>query len=397
MARQHRTIVSREGWFYLVVLALVYCGAMSHEVNLLLVLGGMLVGPLLFSYRAVRLTLRGMKVRRKLPQGVCAGDMLVARVSLTNTRRRGGSWGVLVEEEIRRDGAAEGRKTGHEKPIRPTVFFPFVPAGQSHEGSYRGRLSRRGRYRIGPIRISTRFPFGLLRRITTVGGIDTLIVFPRLGRLTRKWNTRYREAFADADSRQRRRGPEGDFYGTRQWHASDSRRLIHWRSFARTGELVVRQFEQPRNRNVAVLLDLWQPERPTEEDLHHVELAVSLAATVVSDLCRMGSGNLVVCTGGAKGECVGGTASSAVLHATMEILAIASAHHGDHLSELIARASDEIEPGTEVVLIGTRPMDLSKVLPDGGLAENGARGALSGHMRTIDTSSNRLAEFFHPQ
>src|SRR5574340_382790 len=103
MKRAGRTIICREGWVYLLVLALVFSVAMSRQVNLLFVLAGILAGPLLFSWRAVGRTLRGLDVRRKVPQGVCAGDLLVAHLHLSNTRRRSGSWAVVVDEQLQRE------------------------------------------------------------------------------------------------------------------------------------------------------------------------------------------------------------------------------------------------------------------------------------------------------
>lgn len=397
MKRQRQTTVCREGWYYLVVLVLVFSGAMLRDVNLLLMLSGMLAGPLLFSWRAVGLTLRGLEVRRKVPQGICAGDLLVASLSLTNTRRRVGSWAVVVEEQLQRETAPAGDPRPGEKPIRPGVLFPYVPAGQSRHAVYRGRLTRRGRYRLGPLRLSTRFPFGLLRRTIAVGQTDTLIVFPRLGRLMRGWAARHRESFAGTHRRERRPGPEGDFYGVRPWRAGDSRRWIHWRTSARAGELVVRQFEQPRNRDLAVLVDLWQPERPAPQHRETVELAVSFAASVVADLCRRGDGNLYFDTTDVKSQPTRGPASVALLRDLMEQLAVAEAGSEDRLAELLQRAGGEIEPGTEVVLVSTRPVDLSDTSRFASLWADPARRALARRIRCIDASADELARYFQPQ
>ena len=64
MSRPRCITVCREGWYYLLVLGLVFCGAMLREVNLLLILAGLLLGPLLFNLRAVVVTLRNLEVRR---------------------------------------------------------------------------------------------------------------------------------------------------------------------------------------------------------------------------------------------------------------------------------------------------------------------------------------------
>ena len=389
MPRQRHTIVCREGWYYLLVLGIVFVGAMARDVNLLLILSGLLVGPLLFSWQMVGRTLRGLQVQRKVPRTVCAGDLLVAGITLTNTRRRLGSWAVVVDERLQRE-----TDHGREEPIRPAVCFPYVPAGQSRKGVYRGRLTRRGRYRLGPLRVSTRFPFGLLRRTITVGQTDTLMVYPRLGRLTRRWAARHQESLAGTHRRQRRPGPEGDFYGVRQWRSGDSRRWIHWRSSARLGQLVVRQFEQPRNRDVAVLLELWQPAQPTPQHLDNVELAVSFAATVVADLCRQGGGNLLLGTTAAPPHCTSGPASAALLQDAMQRLALAEAQNADRLPELIELALGEIESGTEIVLVSSRPVDLTDSARFDSLWADPSRRIQTRRIRCVDTSDNQLDDYF---
>ncbi len=389
MKRQRSTAVCPEGWYYLLVLSFVLCGAMLREVNLLLVLAGMLIGPLLLSWRMVVITLRGLDIQRRMPSGVCAGDPLVVNLQLDNGRSRIGSWAVSVEEQIDREDVAD--KYGLA-PIRPLVFFPYTPAGQSRGRAYRSVLSRRGRYRLGPLRVSTRFPFGLLRCTITLGETQWLTVFPRLGRLTGQWRLRQREALEGAQHRRWRHSRvEGDFFGVRDWRSGDSRRRINWRSSARHGTLVVSQFERPHNRNVAVLVDLWQPEEPGPEHLETVELAVSFAATVVTDLCRKGGSNLLLGSLDASGEAgrpqwTSGSASGALLREAVEQLALAEAHHQDRLAELLAAASQRIEPDSEVILIGTRPTGPS----------DAARQTFGRHIRHFNTADDELARYFEP-
>ncbi len=253
---RRQTTIHREGWYYLLIVVVVFGGALFKEVNLLLILAGMLLGPVLLNWQAVGTNLRGLCLERKLPRGLSAGDWLSVSLRLSNARRRLGAWGVVVEEQIRRVTAAGGDNPGGPL-LSPDVLFPYVPAGETRKGAYRGRLLERGRYRFGPVRLSTRFPFGLFSRTITMGESETLLVLPRLGRLTDGWAGRRLEAIAGVDRRSFRPGLEGDFYGVREWRGGDGRRLIHWRSSARLGKLVVRQFAQPRSRDVAVVLDLW--------------------------------------------------------------------------------------------------------------------------------------------
>jgi uncharacterized protein (DUF58 family) len=393
---RRQTIICREGLYFLAIIALVFGGAVIKEVNLLLVLAGMLLGPFLLNWRAVKANLRGLKIDRNLPLHVCAGDVLSVDLNLTNTRKKLGCWAVVVEEQIQRETGNGRNNHNHRRAatLRPSVLFPYASAGETRKGVYRGRLVERGRYRLGPFRASTRFPFGLFSRTITLGEPETLVVLPRLGRLTQGWAARRREALAGTDRRHQRPGAEGDFYGVREWRSGDGRRLIHWRSSARAGKLVVRQFERPRSRDAAIVLDLWQPEPHRPEHVENVELAVSFAATVLADLCRKGGSNIYLAVSNSKPECVGGPASSATLQRLMEQLALIEARSDTSLPELLAATLRQSAAGTEVVLVSTRTVDLtdtaqfSEILSDPVMRER-ARRILS-----VNTSSERLAEYF---
>jgi uncharacterized protein (DUF58 family) len=276
----------------------------------------------------------------------------------------------------------------------PCVVFPYIPAGQSRKGSYRGQFTARGRYAFGPLRLSTRFPFGLFSRTITVGESDTLMVLPRLGKLTEGWSARRLDAFMGSDRRRLRPGADGDFYGVREWRNGDGLRLIHWRSSARLGKPVVRQFERPRNRDLAVILDLWQPDRSTTTDLDNIELAVSFSATVLADLCRKGGSSAYLIFGNFIPECIGGPTSSALLQNLLERLATVEAKSGDTLPELLAYALHRIAAGTEIVLVSTRPIDLSNADRFAELLSDSVLHDRMRRIRCIDTSSEHLAEYF---
>jgi uncharacterized protein (DUF58 family) len=399
--RPHITIC-REGSYYLLIMAIVFFGALFKEVNLLLVLAGMMMGLWLFHWQALFIAFRGLKLDRKKPQAVCAGDLLTINLRLSNTRKRFGSWAVSVEEQIRRDSNTSEsnhnhhrhNKHNHDQPIRTSVLFPYVPAGEERTGTYQGRLVRRGRYWLGPMRMSSRFPFGLLSRTIVHKDIDTLYVYPRLGRLTRRWLARPRRALAGADRRQSKPGPEGDFYGVREWRRGDSLRLIHWRSSARTGKFVVRQFEQPHNRDVAILIDLNLPEWPTVTDHENVELAISFAATVLTDLFRQGGGNVTLCVYDGDARCLGGPASAVLLQDMMKTLAVIEAHNEDRIAALIVRIMENVAQGTEIILISTRMVNLSDSERFAGLWSDPAHRATAQNIRCIDVSSEDLKEYF---
>lgn len=389
MVRNRRVSMTPEGWYYLVLLGVLLIGAMLREINLLLLLSALMAGPLFLCWRLVLTTLRGLTIRRKMPRGVCAGDLLIVNLEVTNSRRKMTSWALVAEEQIVRLNGAR------EAPVKPAVFFSHIQAGQTRRREYRGRLPQRGRYRVGPLMISTRFPFGLFRGTVSVDQVETLTVYPKLGRLTAAWRSRHRESHEGTQRRKQGHARmSGDFYGVREWRSGDSRRWIHWRSSARHNTLVVRQFEQQRHRDVAVLLDLWEPTRPTTADRENVELAISFAATVVSDACRRGGSNLLMAIGTESIELAGGAASPPVMEDVMAQLALAEATPSASLTRLVDAVMPKTNSDAEIVVITSRQLTDDYAALATALERRNDR-APARRVLTVSTATDKLDEFFH--
>ena len=346
---KHYTLLTREGWIYLALLMLLLIGALVRQINLLVVLYGMLAGPLLLSWGLSRRTIVGLVLKRHLPDSIPAGETFVVQLEAKNTRSRLSSWAVGVQDRIQREGP-------HSTGWKPQLLFNYLKAGESHRESYRGRLVRRGRYQFGPLGISTRFPFGLLKSSTSVELADAILVTPRTGRMTRAWRERLAQVLdADGRGKLKRRSREGDFFGLREWRSDDSPRAIHWRSSARRQKLIVRQHEQSRRQDVTIVLDLWQSEAAGTIEQESVELAVSFVATVLADLARLEGANVrLKVTGSAPLELTG-SCSQGFVSTAHEQLATVEAHRNDELPAMLGKALDETRSGAAVVVVSTRP------------------------------------------
>jgi len=388
MPIRHRTSVCREGWYLLLLLAVVLTWALLRENNLLLLVAGLMCGALLVNRRLVAVTLRRVEVRRRVVSGAHAGSWTTIEVEVVNGHRRLGSWAVSVEDCLE---GKDGRND--EQPVRPALMFPYVPAGQCVRQSYRVRLPRRGRYALGPLRVSTRFPFGLFQRTLWLAGDDQLVVLPRLGQLRPGWLQHYQPVPHGTHGARRPGYVPGDFFAVREWQAGDSVRWVHWRSTARHRELVVRQFEQPGERELAILLDLWEPNEPRPEQQRRVELAVSFAATLAADFCRRSRGQLLLAAASARPACVANSASVAMSREALEMLAVAQASPAAPLSALRDAVLSRVRSQFDVVLISTREdagAELAAVLSATASSAPGASRRLV-HVAAADSA---LADYF---
>jgi uncharacterized protein (DUF58 family) len=372
MPLRRRAWLSREGWYYAFVLGFIVSGAVMRSINLLVILTGIMIATLLLNWRMVMASLRGLVVRRKLPEQVIAGEPLIVEIAVENTRRALGSWLVVVEDWIERveEPARRGfrvqgsgfrnwfraiRSAVHWESIRAEAVAASVPAGTTTTATYRLTLHRRGRYRFGPLRVSTRFPLGLVWAHFTVAARAELVVAPRLGRLLPAWAVLLEAQQAGDHRRHPQRGlAEGDYYGLRPWQSGDSTRWIHWRTTAKLGVPTVLQFERQRSRDVALVLDPWLPTHPAEQDQGWLELAISLAATAVADLTSRGHARLLVAVASAEPQCWSGPASALFCQEVLGELAVLQACGGRSLNETLLLARDQAPSGARVIVISPR-------------------------------------------
>ncbi|HVA46047.1 MAG TPA: DUF58 domain-containing protein [Pirellulales bacterium] len=387
--RRFRISLTFEGACFAGIAVFILAGALTRQINLLMVLFGLLAGAFFMHWRMVTKMLRNMEVARRLPKSVSAGDLLVVELTGVNARRRLGAWSVVATDTVCREDERGAR------PVRARALFSYVPAGATRNTNYRGRLAQRGRYRFGPLQLSSRFPFGFLQYRMRFDAYETMLVFPRLGRLTAGWR-RWQDGLETrlGSSSPRQGFLEGDFYGLRDWRSGDSRRWLHWRTSARRQTPVVRQFEQQRDRGLAVVLELWQPDRPGPAESDAVEMAVSFVATLVDELCRAGGRGLCVAIAGRPGWLVDAPASAALLEEVMCQLASSEATSDDTLPQTLSNVFDRIRRGTQTLIVSTRTVDLDDERRFALLCHDGQRRKWLSRLKTVNSSDSSLSELF---
>ncbi len=289
-APTRRTRFIRETISYAFGVGSVAAIALIREVNLLVFITGLLLVPLLINSYLARASLWRITAKRRLPEGVCAGESCIVEIEVEHPRRMTAAWTLMLKDQFHL--------------VEPLSLASFdAPAvitvlAQSKEpnvvkAAYRISANRRGRYRFGPLEASTRYPLGFVEsRVKWIEEEDWRVL-PRLGFLLPAWRMEVETLRQGEKKSHSRRGfVEGEFHGLRQWRDGDSRRWIHWRTSARAGRLMVRQFERQQNQDLILLLDPWSPLKGGLDDCAAVELAISFVATAIDDLCKQGAHRL---------------------------------------------------------------------------------------------------------
>ncbi|ROQ41275.1 uncharacterized protein (DUF58 family) [Frondihabitans sp. PhB188] len=191
---------------------------------------------------------------------VSVGDEASGRVTITNpTRRR--VLGVTVEIPIG-PGLAE-------------ISLPGMRGGDSVEETFQVPTYRRGVIPVGPVRTVRGDPIGVVRRELEWTGVTELFVHPRTIGIPSTSTGLIRDL--EGNPTRDLSASDISFHALREYVPGDDRRHIHWKSSARAGQYMVRQFEETRRSHIVIALSLANADFATEEEF---ELGVSVAASL---------------------------------------------------------------------------------------------------------------------
>jgi uncharacterized protein (DUF58 family) len=237
--------------------------AMNTGNNLLYLLLGSMLGFIAVSGWLSEQAIRALKIERRGPRAVTVGHDLRLTYEVTNLKRFLPSLAVEISEE----GLPERAFLAHVAPrSRATVRSA-------------NSFVRRGLYPLNVVTLSTGFPFGLFKKERDLSIPGEIVVWPRTDRPVREPIAGGGRLPRTGVSARGAAGSRGEFRSLRAYRVGDDSRDIHWRSTARLGEPIVREYERDGAETRWICLDL-RAERGEAAEVA-VEVAASLAAGAV--------------------------------------------------------------------------------------------------------------------
>lgn len=182
------------------------------------------------------------------------GDSALIEVGLDTSRRgQGPAW-------------ITGQMGG--QPL--TVGTGRVPTSGWRRGVAADGLSR------GPVAatgwsIATSDPMGFFAGRRSCRDSEVALVYPRFMSVSDRRPVRELETAAAAP----RSGSGTELFGIREYRAGDSLRRIHWRSSARHGELVVREYEPPGVQIITIAVDRNPPTHKVADQIARIAASES--------------------------------------------------------------------------------------------------------------------------
>ena len=170
---------------------------------------------------------------------------------------------------------------------RPRFLVDHAARRWVGEVTYPVRSDTRGHYEVGPLSVRVSDPFGMIELIRTFTATTRLVVTPAVHALPSVGITSEWSGTGDRRPRAFATGSAEDVT-VREYHLGDDLRRVHWRSTARTGELMVRREEQPWQSRATLLLDTRTQAHEGSGPGSSVEWAVTAAASMSVHLARAG-------------------------------------------------------------------------------------------------------------
>lgn len=254
------SVVTPLGWAMLVVVPVFFL--FGYRLGWIELVAVAFAGSVLIVVGAIYLVGRNaFTIELSVPHSrVVVGERATGLITVVNpTRRR------LVGVKV-------------EIPIGPGLAEIAMP-GLTHGATFRHEFlvptTSRGVLPIGPVRTVRADPVGLVRRELVWTGSNELYIHPRTIGIP-SVSTGFIRDLEGSPTRDLSNS-DVSFHALREYVPGDERRYIHWKSTAKTGTYMVRQFEETRRSHLVIALSLAASNYATDDEF---EMAVSVAGSL---------------------------------------------------------------------------------------------------------------------
>lgn len=355
-----------------------FIGGLSTNISFFYYLTYVLLGLLVVAYIWAWSNLEGLEMERESSVSRAqVGEVARERLTIYNTWMIPKLWVEIRDHS--------------DLPAHGTGFVSYLPAKSRRRWMLRTPCTLRGKWTLGPISIHSGDPFGIFRLSKLVNLTNEIIVYPATIELPR-FQLPSAELLGGQDVRSRTFQVTPNVSTVRQYAPGDSFNRIHWRSSARTGQLMVKEFELDPSADIWLILDM-------EERFHHAlpnahvpalinaalhgrvtipgsteEYTVTLAASLARHLLRLNR-SVGMIVGDHQRDIIPPEREARQLYKILEPLAMIHATGETSLAEVLAAESSRFGRNSSLLII-TPSVDERWVASLQHLVYRGARAAV---------------------
>jgi uncharacterized protein (DUF58 family) len=332
--------------------SLCFLAAQGTGIRLFFHLFYVLLALLALSYLWARVNLRGLAVQREIfTHRTQVGDYARERITLQNLWPVPKLWIELLDHS--------------DLPGHGPGFVAYLPGRDRRRWLTRTPCTMRGKFTLGPATLVSGDPFGLFRVTRQVPTSGEVLVYPHMTPLPG-----FRLPSAEL--------PGGQYLKSRTHHVTpnvstvrdyqpgDSFNRIHWRSTARTGQLMVKEFELDPTAELYIVLDMQERAQErllppgAERGMRRLsevrvaesteEYGVQVAASIARHMLEQDRAVGLIAWGQHR-EVIPAEREVRQLYKILEALAVLRAHGTQSLAEVLAAESSRFGRNSTLVIV----------------------------------------------
>lgn len=253
-----------------------------------------------------------------------------------------------------------------DMPLHASGFVTYLPGNDRRRWMVRTPCTMRGKWTLGPITLHSGDPFGIFKLDRPLNETTDIIVYPATIDLP-QFRLPSAELPGGTDVRSRTFHVTPNVSTIREYVPGDSFNRIHWRTTARTGKLMVKEFELDPTADIWIIADMHERAQAVAEEQRVLfrdrrlnreiqvpesteEYIVSAAASVARHLLNS-SRNVGLLAWGQHREIMPPEREARQLYKILESLAILRAHGTHSLAEVLIAESAQFSRSSTMVVI----------------------------------------------
>jgi uncharacterized protein (DUF58 family) len=267
-------MTTRAKWFIFASF-LFYFFANQTQVGWVYVISGLLLAIVLIAWVWNRGILRSTKITRHVTshpiEGIASSNDLYENQDIDITIQVSGA-GIPQVNLIETCPLADPQGENHSI----SMYIPYLP-NNGVNFTYQTPVYRRGLATFPAVQLMSRAPFGFFKREKSLDVPYSTLVFPEVKPLKRLILL---DRQPTAQMSYPRVGVGNEVLGVREFKQGDSPRHIHWRTVARRGVLMTKEFAEETQEGMTLFLDRYAPYDNTITKYTSFEMGIKCAVSV---------------------------------------------------------------------------------------------------------------------
>ncbi|MFN8674709.1 MAG: DUF58 domain-containing protein [Candidatus Sericytochromatia bacterium] len=262
-----------QAYVLIVVTIFLFLAATNIQGGWLFIIDSLLVSLIIFSAIYPSFQLKNLIITRKFKKSIQEDELLEIEVIIENISKKNISFIGLQENQII-------KKNGYSIKLLGSSFFINILPNEQKKFSYTIKPDIRGIYNFSDLKIISDGPFGLFRYTKNISVKDSIYVYPNIESINYLDFQGNRNLSYKSTSKTKAEANSSIPVNIKDYKRGDSQKLIHWKSTARVGKLMVKELEAEQSLSVKIFIDTEKNKNYGTAKNNNFELLIKKAIAI---------------------------------------------------------------------------------------------------------------------